>query len=382
VQTCANGQWDAGGTLTGTFSLLPAVNYASIGTPGDGNGPTYLVLGDLNGDCKPDLAVTNRYTNSVGSVGVFLNNGDGTFGSQVNYPAEDNPSQMALGDLNGDGKADLATANSNGPNNVSLFLNHGDGTFAAPVNYAAGGNNFMGWIELGDLNGDCKLDVVAADSSNDNNVSILLNKGDGTFATVVKYPTGGTYPMGIALGDLNGDGTADIVVANQSTLNPPGGNVGVLLNQGNGTFATAVIYATGGSHPQAVAIGDLNGDGKPDLAVTNVDANNVGVLLNQGDGTFAAVVPYTTGGLYAASVALGDLNGDCKPDLAVVNEHSNNVGVLLNQGDGTFAAAVNYTVGPGPNTVVLGDLNGDGKLDVAVSNYSSNNVSVLINNTH
>ncbi|MDI1452030.1 VCBS repeat-containing protein, partial [Polyangium sp. 6x1] len=136
--------------------------------------------------------------------------------------------------------------------------------------------------------------------------------------------------------------------------------------------------STVGVGPHSVATADLNGDGKPDLAVANGSSDNVSVLLNQGNGTFAAAVHYAAG-LIPTSVATADLNGDGKPDLAVANLISNNVSVLLNQGNGTFAAAVHYAAGTYPESVATADLNGDGKPDLAVANSSSNNVSVLLN---
>ncbi|MHB1846768.1 MAG: FG-GAP repeat domain-containing protein, partial [Deltaproteobacteria bacterium] len=140
---------------------------------------------------------------------------------------------------------------------------------------------------------------------------------------------------------------------------------GAVLCQGS-TFAAQVAYPVG-RNPYSVAVGDFNGDGKPDLAVANHNDNTVGVLLNQDGGTFAAQVTYPVG-VEPVSVAVGDFNGDGKPDLAVVNQNDNTVGVLLNQGNGTFAAQVPYPVGNWPFSVAVGDFNGDGRPDLAVAN--------------
>src|SRR6516164_340033 len=124
-----------------------------------------------------------------------------------------------------------------------------------------------------------------------------------------------------------------------------------------------------GSGPQSVAVGDFNGDGKPDLAVVNSYSNNVSVLLGNGDGTFQPAVSYGTGsGTGPAFVAVGDFNHDGKLDLAVANSNSSNVSVLLGNGDGTFQTAVNYDVGGAPTSIAVGDFNHDGKLDLAVAN--------------
>ena len=147
---------------------------------------------------------------------------------------------------------------------------------------------------------------------------------------------------------------------------------------GNLVFA-ASVDVTAGTGAYSVALGDMNGDGKADLAVANFGSNNVSVLLNNGDGSFGAAANFVTG-MTPTAVAVADLNGDGKADLAVTNENDNNVSVLLGNGHGTFAAAINYVVAGGPFSVATGDLNGDGKPDLAIANYYSNSVSVLFNN--
>jgi len=144
-----------------------------------------------------------------------------------------------------------------------------------------------------------------------------------------------------------------------------------------GTFATKVDYTTG-SGPYSVALADVNGDGKADMAVANSSSTSVSVLLNNGNGTFATKVDYTTGS-DPISVALADVNGDGKPDMAVANYGSASVSVLLNNGDGTFVTKVDYTTGSNPRSVALADVNGDGKADMAVANGSSASVSVFLN---
>ena len=143
-----------------------------------------------------------------------------------------------------------------------------------------------------------------------------------------------------------------------------------------GTFAAKVDYATG-TNPYDVAVGDFNGDNKPDLAVTNYNSNTVSVLLGTGNGTFAAKADYATGS-GPFGVAVGDFNGDTKLDLAMTNK-GNTVSVLLGAGNGTFAAKVDYATGSGPFGVAVGDFNGDNKPDLAVANVNSNTVSVLLN---
>jgi hypothetical protein len=147
---------------------------------------------------------------------------------------------------------------------------------------------------------------------------------------------------------------------------------------GDGSFQPKRDYRTGGA-PFSVAIGDLNGDGKPDLATANYVANTVSVLLNRGDGSFQAKRDYKPGN-YPISVAIGDLNGDGKPDLATAN-HSNTVSVLANRGDGRFQAKLDYRAGGrgGQYWVAIGDLNGDGKPDLVTANFDADTVTVLLN---
>jgi hypothetical protein len=202
---------------------------------------------------------------------------------------------------------------------------------------------------------------------------VALPAGD-LFYSPATYYSGGRDPLSVAIGDLNGDGRPDLAVANCDSS-----NVGVLLGQSGGTFAPAATYSSGGGGPSSVAIGDLNGDGRADLAVANYSSNTVGVLLGQSGGTFAAAATYGSGGSNPGWVAIGDLNGDGRPDLAVANAASGNVGVLLGQPGGTFAPAATYSSGgTGSWFVAIGDLSGDGRPDLAVSNGGSANVGVLL----
>jgi uncharacterized repeat protein (TIGR01451 family) len=338
----------------GTFAA--AVNY------GAATNPNAVAVGDFNGDGKADLAIPNGGANNVS---ILLGNGDGTFAGAVNYGTGLSPNLVAIGDFDGDGKSDLAVVNQNS-NTVSILLGNGNGTFAAAVNYGAG--NGPASVAVGDFNGDGNGDLVVANVLG-NNVSILLGNGNGTFSAAVNYATS-AGPYSVALGDFNGDGKGDVAVAGNGAS-----SVSILLGNGDGTFAAAVNYGAG-SAPTSVVVGDFNGDGKGDLAVANSGSNNVSILLGNGNGTFAAAVNYAAGST-PWSVAIGDFNGDGKADFAVANFSSNNVSIAPGNGDGTFAAAVNRGAGAGPTSVAIGDFNGDGKGDLAIANNVSNNVSIL-----
>ena len=287
---------------------------------------------------------------------------------------------VAIGDLNGDGKPDLATANSHQyfPS-VSVLLNRGNGRFRARVDYEAGGGRYGTpySVAIGDLNGDGKPDLATANLEDAKTVSVFLNKGNGTFRAKRDYGTGGAWS--IAIGDLNGDGKPDLAILTGANT------VSVFLNRGDGSFPAKVDYGTGRG-PDSVAIGDLNGDGRPDLATANHVVSTASVLLNRGDGSFQAKVDYGTG-RGPDSIAIGDLNGDGKPDLATANAlYAGTVSVLLNSGDGSFLAKHDYEAGVGPTSVAIGDLSGDGKPELAVAIFGerpefNSGVSVLANAT-
>ena len=339
------------------------------------SGPISAAVADVNGDNKRDIIVAN---NGANNVGVILNTGNGSFATQMTYPTGSGPHpySVAAADVNGDSKPDIIAANY-GTNNVSVLLNIGNGTFADQVTYSTGSSSYPYSVAAVDVNGDSKPDIIVANYGA-NNVGVLLNTGNGAFVAPVTYSTGSSSrPYSVAAADVNGDTKADVIVANYGA-----NNVGVLLNTGNGAFVAQVTYSTGSnSRPYSVAAADVNGDSKPDIIVANYGTSNVGVLLNTGNGTFADQVTYSTGSNSRPySVAATDVNGDSKPDMIVANNGGRNVGVFLNTGDGTFAAQMTYSTGPNtyPRSVAAADVNGDTKADVIVANDNANNIGVFL----
>ena len=338
--------------------LQGPVNYAT------GIGPYSGASGDFNGDGKLDIVVTNS---GADSVGVLLGNGDGTFRTMVNYGVGFTPVAIGLGDFNGDGKMDLAVANLN-DNTVSILLGNGDGTFQPAVSYGVGTNPVS--LAVADFNGDGKADLAVANLTG-NTVSVLLGNGDATFQNVGTSAVGNS-PISIAAGDFNGDGKADLVVANLID-----GTISVLLANGNGTFQPAVNYNVYGPppiYPQFVAAGDLDGNGTTDLIIAF--GNSVAKFEGQGDGTFLPL-NYDSAGASPSSVVMADFNGDGTTDLAVTNFAGDNANLLLYGGD-YFPDGVYYNTGTSPTSAVVGDFNGDGRPDLAVVNYGANTMSVLL----
>jgi hypothetical protein len=339
-------------------------------TFGTGSGPFSIAVGDLNGDTVPDLAVANSVSYSVS---VLLGNGDGSFGIAQNFHTGPHPFSVKVGDFNADGSADLVVVNLGDSVTkplhgwVSVLLGNGTGTFEVGARYAAGTSPRA--VAIADFNGDGHVDLVTGGL-------VLMGNGDGTFETVENRGTGNGH-WSLATGDFNRDGSMDFVGPNSDA-----DTVSVLLGKGDGTFLAAPAFPTD-VLPSSVAVDDFNGDGVADLAVAHETANGtVSVLLGSGNGTFQAAQKFATGGSFGSrprAVATGDFNGDGRPDLVVANRHfDGSLSVLLGNGDGTFQTAANYAVGSAPSSVGVGDFNNDGVLDLVVPHPGSSSVSLLM----
>ena len=280
------------------------------------------------------------------------------------------PASVFCADLNGDGYLDIAVANDSS-DNVSILMNRGNGTFSSAVYYPVGDQPKS--VFAADLDNDWDLDLVVANFS-DNTVSVLINNGNGTFQTAVNYSIGesGTGPVSVFCANLNGDDAQDIAVACASSF-----TVVILFNNGNGTFALGPHYEVEAS-PLSVFCANLDGNWGLDLAVANSNFNDVSILRNNGDGNFTPAVYYGSG-VGPVSVFCADLNRDGVLNLATANEVGGSVSILMNNGNGTFQPKADYDAGAGPSCVFCSDLNGDGFLDLAVANGNGNNVSILKN---
>ena len=352
-----------------------------------GNSPVAVAIADFNGDGHLDLATANA---ADGSVSVPLGNGDGTFQAAQDYRTHLERKSVAVGDLNGDGHPDVVVASFCGSDlkcagngTASVFLSNGKGALKPASIYSLGKGPVS--IALADVNGDKKLDLIAV-NRDEGTVMVLLGNGDGTFQEGIAYAAGAS-PVAVSVGDFNKDGKLDLAIA--SLCGAAGchqqGSVNILLGNGDGSFKPGPSYDVDFS-PTAVTVGDVDGDGKLDLVVANscgksaaCSNGTASVLLGDGKGNFTFKTDVDLG-KQVSSVALADLKGAGKLDLIAANSADNQVGVLLGNGDGTFKSQVPYAVGVGPSGVVVADFDGDGLPDVAVANLKNSTVSLLHGN--
>ena len=353
----------------GNGAFQPAVD---VGT---GVAPNSVTIADANGDGNMDI-VTATSSGAEKAVWVVLGRGDGTFVERLDYATAGSPTSVALKDLNGDLKPDLVAANNDG-SDVSVRLGNGDGTFQATHEFPTG--VYPASIAVEDVDGDSRPDIVTTNFGA-GSVSFLKGKGDGDFYTKIDYLTG-DGPSSVAIADITGDGTLDIVIANYLG-GTTGSTISVLPGLGLGAFGPKQDLPVA-AYPGTIGIADLNGDSKLDLVVAHVDPGTqsngiVAVYLGAGGGAFLAPVYYNVG-RKPYSLAVGDVSGDGKPDIVTANHGDNNVAVLANNGDGsgTFQQATYYDTGTNPRAVAIGEVTGGGGMDIVVANSGANTVSVL-----
>ena len=371
-----------------------------------GPNPYAIAAADFTGKGNLDVVVADlgdyNHNATNNTVGVLLNNGDGTFQPVVQYTVGLGPTKVVVGDFNGDGKLDIAVSSvhySNGPiRTLSILLGNGDGTFqpALTTSMPVSGN-----LAVGDFNHDGKLDLVINDSYTLDGcqIAVLFGNGDGTFQSPVIIPipvsTLSTVATNVAVGDFNGDGKLDLVVTTwnvEPSYVPTPDVIAVLSGNGDGTFQPAVFYNVG-LEPNDVVLADFNHDGNLDIAVTTVcnwsdgyadcvGDGAVSVLLGNGDGTFQPQNSYTVGqGPFG--IATADFNGDGNLDLVLPNAYDETLMILYGNGYGGFTEQT-YGYGHRALSLVAGQFSkgGAGSADMVVANWDNNlgnTITALLN---
>jgi autotransporter-associated beta strand protein len=377
-------------TITHLPQFAPPVYYP-VGAY-EGN-PHALAVGDVNGDGIPDLIVAAD-GNSV--VRVLLGNGDGTFQNSLPAISIYAPIAVALGDFNGDGILDLAvTDNSNLTGTLDILLGNGDGTFQAPVSYSV--DYYPKDVLVGDVNGDGAADLVvySQELNFQGGVSILYGNGDGTFQDAVNYSFPGYTTSAVALGYVNGDGLLDLVVGNTAGTLGSASVVSVLVNEGNDANGHAILYHDMtddypiGISVSSLVVADVTNDygGLDDVLVVADDTAKVGVLLGDGTGTFQSPVISSGVSGEPGAVDMGDFDGSSYPDIVEAINGGSQLAVQYGKGDGSFGPPSYYAVGGGMYgygvfAVAAADFNGDGAPDLAaltLANGQTSNVGILLN---
>jgi parallel beta-helix repeat protein len=366
------------GTAATYGVYLPGSNYAGAVNYSTGSQINNITVGDLNGDGYPDIVTLNKSS----TVSVLLSDGVGGFVASTDYTASSSDyyrkGGVAISDVNKDGHNDIVTSAS-GAAAVSVLMNNGNGTFATRVDYGTAGVS-TGMV-VTDVNGDTYPDIVNVSA---NTISVLMNNGNGTFATRVDYTATGAFK--IASGDVNGDTKPDILLLTHTF---DGGPVGltVLLNNGTGGFPTPQTYATGGGtgsdqYGGAIVASDFNNDGHLDVALLGWDnpGSTLSVHLNDGSGGFASY-SIQSGGSYNGYLATVDSNGDGIDDLAITNSIFSSLNIYSNNGSGVFSPSQGLsTSATDGDAIPYGvDLNLDGKEDIITGNDNAGTVGVYIN---
>ncbi|MFY9307564.1 MAG: FG-GAP-like repeat-containing protein [Bacteroidia bacterium] len=370
-----------------TFTCGGAINSSSFGPPTNytaGNSPRSISVADLDGDGHPDIVITNSADSTISILKNLSEIGGFSLDSPVQLVGKMSPQDIAIGDITGDGKPDIAVV-SKDSNMVTTFRNTSSGntiSFGQKVNISTGLS--PKGISLADIDRDGRLEIIVSNEGA-NTVSVFKNTltalGGISYNSKIDFPTGSS-PRSVAAEDIDGDGMPDVI-----TTNYGGNNFSVLKNTssgGNISFDSPIDFTTGVG-PQSIRVADLDSDGMNDVVITNNTSGTISVYKNTsntGSVSFSPGIDALTG-TGPVNVAVGDVDGDGAPDLSATNKASNTVSVFKNTSTiGTISLnpKLDFTVLSGPIGVVLADFNGDGRPDLGAANDTS--FCLLINTVH
>ena len=383
-----------GQTITPT-SFNTKIDFAT------GNNPAGIVaFADVDGDGKPDMIVVNRATNTFSVLRNTSSLTKPSFATKVDFATDSTPSSVTIGDLDGDGKQDIVITNMF-TNKISVYRNTATSgainaaSLAAKFSFIADSISLPTSVAIRDLDGDGKPELAVVNSYN-NTVSILKNISkagtlDSTsFAQPIDFTTG-LGPTSVAISDIDGDGKPDLIISNFNAK-----SISILQNKAtlniiDSTSFAAKIDFTVGNGPNALTIGDLNSDGKPDILVANQGANTISILQNTATAgsitasSLATKVDISSNGASPYYVSVGNIDSDSLPDIVVANLITNNISVIKNLyttgniSAASFDAGVNFTTSNFPFSAAIADVDCDGQADLAVPNYGKNVVSIYTN---
>ena len=377
VITSSPGRLDGNGVLS-LFTGNGNGSFTAAQSHGLASSPVQALAGDFNGDGRADLIAVigscgNDSCGQEGAVVLKAGDGAGNFRAPTSFRAGKFPVAAVAGDFNNDNRPDLAVLNANeGSNNVAVMLNNGTGGFNTPVNTPISEKPIT--LAAGDFNNDGKLDLVVGHLTPtlDQVTTFLLGNGSGGFSAATISTREPFFAWQV--GDLNGDGKADLIASNVADTisgTPSQRGLYVLLGNGNGTFEAPRQIATIAA--SKLLLYDFNGDGKLDVAVAAFDYK-LAILFGDGVGGLAEPInfplPQTSASFSSLprAMALGDFNNDGRVDVALTNYSNGSIEILTGNGTGGFGAPIGFVSGENPDTLAVADFNGDGRPDLAVAN--------------
>lgn len=356
------------GNGDGTFE--DQISYST----GTDSSPNMIAVGDFDGDGALDILIVDANTNRIDVLFGYVN---GSFAEQVTYSITlvNKPSSISINDFNGDDRLDMAVTSSEKAT-LRVYYGKGDGTFGMSIVYDTGAQSSPMSLAIGDYNGDQQKDIAIANYAT-SSVGIFLGYCCESFVSSTTYPTGNnSNPYSVALGDVNNDERTDLIVVH-SNLD----TVGIFLGYGDGTFGDQTTISTGlGSHPISVAVGDMNNDGSLDIIVANYDRETIGLFFGYGNGSFVNMFTYDLGiGSRPYSVTVCDLNKDHRLDIVISDDGTNNVIILYGHGNGVFSEVASFATGydSHPYSIAFGDFNNGTTTDIIVSLLGTSSVGVI-----